>query len=201
MKPQCFIFMGRYGAGKGTQAQLLIKYLQEKDSVHPCLHIETGAEFRAFTKGDGYTARLTKDTIDTGRLMPEYMCVYLWGRRLCDAYTGNEHIIFDGTPRKSLEARMLDGLFPFYGLPKPYVVYLDVGHDESHKRITLRSRSSGRADDAPTAIEKRKVAYETDIVPTIDYYRTDPNVIFLDIPGERSIEEIHADIVRRIDLK
>src|SRR6266511_3813771 len=104
MTPQSFIFMGRYGAGKGTQADLLIKKLKEKQSEHPVLYMETGKEFRKFNEGPSYTAKIGKQIVDSGRLMPEYMCVYLWGRLIVENFTGKEHLVFDGTPRKLLEA-------------------------------------------------------------------------------------------------
>ncbi|MDB5238963.1 MAG: adk, adenylate kinase, adenylate kinase [Candidatus Parcubacteria bacterium] len=200
MTPQAFIFVGRYGAGKGTQAELLIKQLREQNPEHPPLYIQTGQEFRNFSKRTTYTAALTKKTIDGGSLMPEFMCVYLWATLIGDNYTGTEHMVFDGTPRKLLEAKLLDGLFPFYGLGKPYVIYLDVEHEESHKRLLLRAKTSGRADDHAAAMEVRKVAYESDVIPTIEWYRAHPGVTFLDIDGERSVEEIHADIAKRIGL-
>jgi adenylate kinase family enzyme len=200
MTPQSYIFMGRYGAGKGTQADLLMKKLKEKQAEHPIIYMETGKEFRKFNEGTSYTARIGKQIVDSGRLMPEYMCVYLWGRLIVENFTGKEHLVFDGTPRKLLEAKLLEGLFPFYGLEKPWVIYLDVEHDESHKRLLLRAKTSGRADDHTKAMEARKVAYEADVVPSIDYYRTSPNVRFLDVDGERSIEDIHADIVKLLGL-
>lgn len=128
------------------------------------------------------------------------MCVYLWGKLIAETFTGREHLVFDGTPRKKLEAEALEDLFPFYGLEKPWVVFLDVKHEESHRRLSIRARSSGRVDDSPAAMEERKKAYENEIIPTIEFYRVDPNVRFLDIDGERSIEDIHADIVKRVGL-
>ena len=73
--------------------------------------------------------------------MPKFMCIYVWGRRLVEEYTGNEHLIFDGTPRKLMEAKTLDELFPFFGLEKPWLIYLDVEHDESSKRLSLRQKA------------------------------------------------------------
>ncbi|MCX6716156.1 MAG: nucleoside monophosphate kinase [Candidatus Taylorbacteria bacterium] len=199
MKPQAFIFIGRAGSGKGTQAKLLIEALKAKDPVHQIVYIETGAEFRKFIQGDSHMAKMGKNVVEKGWLMPEFMPIYLWGKVLVEQYKGNEHIVFDGTPRKPLEAQILESVFPFYELGTPWVIYLDIEHEESHKRLTLRSQE-GRKDDNNAAIERRKVAFEKDVVPTIGYYRNNPNVKFLDINGERSIEEIHADIVERLGL-
>ncbi|MDE1941242.1 MAG: nucleoside monophosphate kinase, partial [Patescibacteria group bacterium] len=179
---------------------LLIERLKKRDST-PVIHIETGAEFRRFFQGETYTAKLSKSIIEQGYLMPEFMCVYIWGSILEGKFTGKEHLVFDGTPRKLLEAKMLQGVFPFYSFPKPWLIYLDVEHEESAKRISLRSANSGRKDDGAEALEKRRKAYEEDIVPTIEWYKTNPDVNFLDIDGERPIEEVHAEIVKKIGLE
>ncbi len=201
MKPQAYIFVGRYGAGKGTQADILIKKLQEKDPKNSPLYVQTGQEFRNFVKGSSYTASLTKRIVEGGFLMPEFMCVYMWATLIGDRYTGNEPLVFDGTPRKLLEAKLLDGVFPFYGIEKPWVIYLDVDHGESHKRLMLRAKTSGRADDHEKVMEVRKAAYEADVVPTIEYYRTSPHVRFLDINGEQSIEAVWKDVAKALGLE
>jgi adenylate kinase family enzyme len=200
MTPQSFIFIGRYGAGKGTQAKLLIEALKKADQSHGVFYIETGAEFRKFMAGDSYTAKHSKKIVEAGDLMPEFMCVYVWGKRLVEEYTGSEHIVFDGTPRKLLEAKILESLAPFYRLDKPWVIYLDVEHEESIGRLKLRSKTSGRVDDGEKELIERQKAFEEDVVPTIEWYKTNPNVRFLDIDGERTIGEVHADIVEKLGL-
>ena len=201
MSPQSFIFIGRYGAGKGTQAKLLMEALKKNDSNHSVLYVETGAEFRKFfTENTDYTARLSKKIIESGGLMPEFMPIYIWSKLLVDKYTGSEHLVFDGTPRKLLEAEVFEGAFSFYGLGKPWVIYLDVGHHESIGRLSLRAKQSNRPDDEVKALEERRLEYEKSVVPVIEWYKTNPNVNFLDIAGERSIEDIHADIVEKLGL-
>lgn len=198
MKPQAFVFIGRSGSGKGTQAKHLTEALNKKYPGSPVHHVETGAELRKFVKGDGYTAKLTKSVIESGRFMPEFMPIYLWADILVKNYNGDGFIIFDGTPRKLMEAKALESLFPFYELGKPWVIYLDIEHEESVARLT--KRAEGRKDDTPEAIESRRAEYEVNVKPTVDWYKTNPNVNFLDIDGERPIEVIHADIVKRLGL-
>lgn len=193
------MFMGRPGSGKGTQANLLIETLKKLDPAHGVLHVETGAEFRKFNEGTSMTARLSKKIVDSGGLMPEFMCVYLWGTSLVANFTGNEHVIFDGTPRKLLETQMLEGVFSFYGFT-PNVIYLDVHHEESKKRLILRGKLHGRKDDAEDAIERRKIAYEKQIQPSIDYLRAHPEMHFHDIDGIGTIEEVHARILQSLGL-
>ena len=197
MKPQSFIFIGRSGAGKGTQAELLMKSLKEKDPKRNSLYITTGGELRELAKMALRTGQVIKNVLENGGLMPSFIPIYIWTKVMSERYTGNEHLVFDGTPRKPMEAQALDDLFPFYGLGKPYIIYLDVDHEESTKRLSTR----GRYDDSPEAIKQRFAWYESEVLPTIDYYRSNPNCIFLDVDGERSIEEIHADIVKRVGLQ
>ncbi|MFA6432878.1 MAG: nucleoside monophosphate kinase [Candidatus Paceibacterota bacterium] len=199
MSPQAFVFVGRAGAGKGTQAKLLKLFIENKDPGHPVIYVETGAEFRKFNEGPSYTASLSKSTIDRGIYMPEFMPIYIWGKLLVEKYSGKENLILDGTPRKPMEANVLESLFPFYNLGKPWVIYLDIDHDESIQRLTLRA-VQGRKDDTPEGMENRRKEYEKNVAPIVAWYRTNPNVNFLDIDGERPIEEIHTDIVKRVGL-
>ncbi len=201
MTQQSVIFIGRYASGKGTQAELLIKALKEIDHSRSVLYMQPGQEFRDFMQGNSYTAILAKGVIEKGELMPEFMPIYIWTKMLIEQYTGNEHLVFDGCARKLLEAKTLDSIFPFYGLEKPWVIYLDVEHEEAHNRLKIRSKSSGRADDGAVEIENRRRAHEEFVIPVIEHYRTSPLVRFLDIDGERTIEEIHNDIVKKIGLK
>lgn len=195
-KPQSYIFIGRSGCGKGTQAEALTKTLLAKDPGLMMLHIESGNELRKFSTGTTHTAQLVKEILSNGGLMPEFMPIYLWGKIFSERFTGKETLIFDGTPRKLMEAQILDSLFPFFGLDKPWIIYLDVDHEESSKRLKLR----GRNDDNEDAIKKRLEWYESDVRPSVEYYRTNPNVRFLDIDGERHIETVHADIVKKVGL-
>lgn len=193
------MFMGRPGSGKGTQSQLLMARLNELDPSREVLHVETGAEFRKFYEGPSYTAKHSKEIIDSGKLMPVFMTVYAWGNALVARFKGNEHVIFDGTPRKLLETQLIEGVFPFYGL-KPNVIYLDVHHDESKKRLILRGQTQGRRDDNEAGIRQRNVAYETEIQPSIDYLRKHPEMHFHDIDGIGSVEEVHARIMEKLHL-
>ena len=131
MKPQCFIFIGASGCGKGTQVEKLKEYLNQADPGRPILYIQTGAEFRKFIQGSSLTQNLSKEIAVKGGLQPEFVTVYLWIRVLIEQYTGNEHLIFDGTPRKLHEAGVLNSIIGFYGLPKPHVINMEVGLEEA----------------------------------------------------------------------
>ena len=194
--PQAFVFIGRSGSGKGTQADLLIKKLKELDPTRDVLYIQTGQEFRKFIQGQSFTEKLSAEYYKTDKLQPEFLAIKMWVDFLVDNYNGDEHIIFDGTPRKLHEAKVLDSVFGFYGFDKPYVINIDISAKEAERRLLLRKR----LDDAEEDVLKRLSWYETDVAPTIDYYRDNPDFHFLKINGDRTPEEVHADIVRSIGL-
>lgn len=196
MNLKSFIFIGRSGCGKGTQIELLVNYLKDKDPEHDILQIYTGREFRNFIKGSDFTQKLSKSIYDVGGLMPEFLATYMWTKILVENYNGNQHVIFDGTPRKLHEAGALDSVFGFYYFDKPWVINIEISAEEAVKRLMLRKR----LDDNESDIKKRLNWYETDVAPTIDFYRNNPNYNFLTINGERTVDEIHDDIVKKMQL-
>lgn len=197
MKPQAFIFIGRSGCGKGTQVDLLMKVLAAKDPAISTLYIQTGQELREFITGPKLTQKKAKEIYDTGGLEPEFLTVHMWVRPLVELYTGNQHLIFDGTPRKVHEAGVLNSIFDFYGFGKPWVVHIEIGAEEATRRLLARQRQDDSADD----IRERLAWYETNVVPTINYYVDNPAYHFVRINGERSIESIHEDIVQKLGLR
>lgn len=195
MKQQTFIFIGRSGCGKGTQADLMEDFLKKNDSekrkVH---HLVTGNFLRELAKGESFTGKVTADALSKGLLMPEFLVVALWGDYLIKNYEGNEHIITDGMPRKLFEAIMFEGALRFFGREKANVIYLNLSYESAVKRLLLRKRE----DDTEEAIRERLKFYDEEVAPVVDYYRKDPNINFYEIDGEPTIEEIHEDVKKKL---
>jgi adenylate kinase len=197
MSPQAFIFIGRSGCGKGTQVELLKQALKRSDPSRDILYIQTGQGFRDFIKGDTYTQNKSREIYEAGGLQPEFLAIQMWEKPLIDGCTGEEHIILDGTPRKYHEAGVLDSVFGFYNIETVWVINVDISPEESLKRLLLRKRFDDNTDE----IKKRLAWYETDVAPAVDFFRTNKNYRFLKIDGERSVEAIHADIVKQVGLE
>lgn len=194
MDKKTTIFMGRSGCGKGTQAKLYAEALKKSDGEHPVLYSETGALFREFVSGSGYSQGLAREIMEEGDREPDFLAVYLWGRSFIEKLTGNENLIIDGSPRSLGEAKILDTALSFYGRVAD-VVYLDVSREWSIKRLTER----GRADDTDVEEnEKRMNWFESDVMPAVLHYQNHPSHKFFSISGERSIVEIAADIEKQI---
>ena len=190
MKQQAFILMGRSGSGKGTQAALLVESLKKADTSCGVLYIETGAEMRRFIQGQTATRKMAKGITDSGGLQPEFIAIYQWTNVLLNQYNATDHLVFDGTPRKLHEAGALNSIFPFYGIENPCVIHLVVDPAEIEKRLLQR----GRTDDTRDGISRRLAWYETEVAPTVDLYRSNPNFRFLDVNGVGPTESVHAEI-------
>jgi adenylate kinase family enzyme len=48
------------------------------------------------------------------------------------------------------------------------------------------------------SIETRLEWYKTDVVPVVEYYRTNSYYNFVEINGEQSVEAVHAEILKAI---
>lgn len=197
---QTFIFIGRSGCGKGTQVGLLMDYLKktglssEQNSV---LHIETGQKFRELIAGDNCSSHLSKKIMAEGARQPDFLAVWIWSNLLMDNFTGNEHLIFDGAPRSSIEAQILDTAIKFYQRGNVHVIYLDVSNDWAKQRLMAR----GRADDKNLSeIDKRLAWFETDVKLAVKYYETNPAYHFVKVNGEQTIEKVHENLMAGLGI-
>lgn len=192
---QTFIFFGRSGSGKGTQAELLINWLRTNDPSRSTLYIETGQKGRDFAKRDNFSARLVQDVIDRGKLFPAFIPIYFWTEALVESiHEGTEHVILDGLCRRPEEAPILDGALQFYQREKPVVVIINVSEAWATKRLLERQR----ADDIPKDIKNRLGWYEEQVVPAINHFRHSEHYKVLDVNGEQSVQAVHQELLRGV---
>jgi adenylate kinase len=195
MHPHTYIFIGRSGAGKGTQIQLLIEKLKSS-TQHPVLHVETGKSFREFIETDSHAAALSREISVAGGLQPSFLSIWVWSDLLIKHFTGKEHLLFDGMPRRMSEAKILETALKFYGVENPTVIFLDV----SEGWATDRLHGRGRSDDGKEAIERRMKWYDKDVADTVEYMKHNTYYTYHQINGEQTIEEVHSDIVKTLGL-
>ncbi len=199
-KPQAFIFLGRSGCGKGTQVELVRKYLDENSGLKS-LYIETGTYFRSLLKSNSYTSELTKEIVNTGGLMPSSMAIDMWMSHLIENYNGRENVIFDGVSRRMMEAEALHDALKFYKLHGYKVIYMNVGRQWATDRLLGRAKKEGRLDDQIDGIEKRQTWFEKDIMPVIEYYRNlGDGCEFIEINGEQPVEAVYKEILEKVKI-
>lgn len=196
MAPQTFLFFGKSGSGKGTQAKLLIEYLEKADPETQVEYIETGARLREFSKEVGLTANLTKSVMSKGGLLPSFIPIWIWTDFFVRRMDGSEHLVLDGLSRRLYEAPILDDALKFYKREKPFVVIINVSDDWASEHLLKR----GRGDDTKLDIKARLDWYHGNVDPVVDYFKKNPYYTVLEVNGEQSIEDVHAEIIKKAGI-
>lgn len=189
-----FLFLGRSGCGKGTQARLLADYLKKRN-FGETLYVYTGERLRNFAeKEKTLAARLAKSKMKAGGLLPSFLAVWLWSGALIEGVEESNNVIMDGSPRTLLEAMMVDDAMEFYGRSKVVPIFLET----SEKWSTQRLLGRGRSDDGLKSIKERMAYFEKDVVPVIDYYDGKSKHKLARINGEQSVEKVHREILGKV---
>lgn len=192
MTPQTFVFMGRSGSGKGTQAKLLEAYIKEKDTEkHPFFYVETGARFRHFILGDRWSNKLAASYYKDGKRQPDFLAIWVWSHVLLENMTGKEHLILDGTPRSLDEAKILDTAMKFFERQKPNIIHINVSRKWSTEKLLARGRMDDKTEDD---INKRLDWFDKDVAPAFGFFKGHPEYNYMEINGEQSIEKVQEDI-------
>lgn len=191
---QTFIFFGRSGSGKGTQAEMLQKYLEDKKGIEP-IYIETGQKFRSFTDQSNYSAQITKEVMAEGGLLPVFLPIWIWTTDLVNKFDGKRDLILDGLCRRPDEAPVLDSAMKFYKITKPFILYVKTSEDWSFDRMKER----GRKDDSDEYIRSRLKWFDWNVVPALAYFYDNKDYNFFEINGEQSIEDVHREIISKIE--
>jgi adenylate kinase len=192
---QTFIFIGRSGCGKGTQVALLQEYMKKQDQERYLFYIETGERFRQFIKEHSLSSRSAAEIYKTGNRQPDFIAVWMWSHLLVERMTGEEHVIFDGTPRSLHEAQILDTAITFYNRHRPHVLYFNISRATSKSRMIARRRMD---DINPEEIERRLNWFETDVIPAVDYFRNHPKYNFVELNGEQLVEVVQQELLLKM---
>jgi adenylate kinase len=197
MQPKTIIFVGPQGSGKGTQIELLREVLKKKDTEHRVVDIQTGRRFRALAaKGEGYTEKKMHETLNTGVLQPLFLSVVLWGDAFHHHVDPECHLLIDGFPRTVNEARVLESALSFYKRDELTIVNLETSEEVVRRRMMERARP----DDTEESIEERLRWYREETAPVLAYYREREGATVFDCDGTKSIQEVHDEILRHINL-
>ncbi len=219
-QPLILIILGRAGCGKGTQAKLL------KDKLG-LIYIGSGELLRQRAKMSDFTGRKLEIALGYGNLAPTTLIFQLWINRLEEIKKSQESdfkgLIFDGSPRKIIEAHLLSEALNWYEWDKNIkALLIDISRQETFDRLTKRricqqcgqlipylghykdlekcdkcgGQLQTRADDKPEAINQRLDLFEKEVMPAVEFYKNQG--MLLTINGEQSIEKVHESIVKAL---
>ncbi|MCT4580012.1 MAG: adenylate kinase [Flavobacteriales bacterium] len=184
------VLFGPPGAGKGTQAARLV-------AKYNLVHLSTGDIFRANIKGETELGKLAKQYIDKGDLVPDEVTIGMLESEV-DKNNDANGFIFDGFPRTTVQAEALEQFLASKNTQVSVMLALDVEDDELVKRILLRAKDSGRADDADESIIRNRIeVYNKHTAVVADFYAAQNK--FEKIDGVGSIDEISERLYNAID--
>jgi adenylate kinase len=184
------VLFGPPGAGKGTQAEYLIK-------SYGLIHLSTGDILRQEISEGTDLGLKAQEFMNRGELVPDEIVIGMI-KHILDQNADAKGFIFDGFPRTVHQAIALDELLEKNKKPISGMLCLEVEKEELISRLLNRGKISGRADDQnQKIIENRIKVYREKTLPLIEYYTPQGKHYIID--GMGSIEEIAGRLKKVVD--
>src|ERR1700731_1604711 len=189
------ILLGPPGAGKGTQAQRLVR-------KYGIVQLATGAMLRAPVNAGPPVGGQAGEIMARGPLVPDDVLVAIVADRIeqPDAHKG---FVLDGFPRTVPQAVALDRMLGAKGMKLDGVIELKVDANILQERIANRvaeAKARGealRSDDTPEVLRKRIEAYREQTAPLADSYRSQGAL--KSVNGMAPISEVASAIDRVLE--
>ena len=208
------ILIGPPGAGKGTQARILV----EKYGV---VQIAAGDLLRENVKNGTDIGQLVEPILKEGKLVPDGITVRMISERL-DKDDCNEGFILDGFPRTVTQAEALEAMLEEKNIELDCVVQIDVDEGKLIKRISGRftcsecgegyhdefkkpvkddicdkcggqDKFSRRADDNEEAVRTRLEVYREQTAPILPFYENRGKLKIVD--GMQEMDKVTSAIL------
>ncbi len=216
--PRYIVLLGPPGAGKGTQAKLLI----EKTGL---VHISSGDIFRENIKNQTELGELARTFINKGELVPDDVTIAMIRERFSrpDCARG---AILDGFPRTKTQAEDLEKMLQDFHGQVDLVPFITASEEVLVDRLSGRwsCRSQGhvyhekfnppktpgicdldgselfqRDDDKAETVKRRILVYMKDTSPLIAFYTRQGKLIKID--GAQPIEQVTEVLVDALKSK
>ncbi len=184
------ILFGPPGAGKGTQANNLVKKLNG-------FHISTGEILRNEINNNTNIGKKIIHDMNEGKFVSDEIVNNLIKENLLDPKKRNR-LIFDGYPRSLSQAKSLDILLDNSNQKIDYIFFLNVKKQIIIQRVEKRKSLENRFDDEFDTILKRYDTYMKTTRPVLEFYSKNPN--FKEIDGSQEIDQITRQIDTFLNL-
>jgi adenylate kinase len=210
------VLLGAPGAGKGTQAESLIK-------KYGLYHISTGNIFREEMKKQSEIGMEVEGYVKSGKLVPDELTVQILFNKLTSE-KGAQGFLFDGFPRTVNQADIFDKRLAKENLDLTAVVYLQLSDGAAVTRLSNRRqcKSCGRIynivsqppkqdnacdadggelfqrdDDKTETILQRMSVFSNQTRPLIDYYTRAKKLVTVN--GDAEVPAVTQDIFKVLD--
>ena len=175
------VLFGAPGCGKGTQSELLEKRFSLR-------HISTGNVIRQQIAAKTELGLQMQACIERGELAPDQLVIDMIADYVANHKEGTG-VIFDGFPRTTAQAEAFDKILAEHGQKVAVMINMEVPEEELVKRILLRGKDSGRADDQSEEIIRNRIdIYNAQTAVVAEFYRAQGK--FESVPSLGTIEEV-----------
>ena len=208
------ILLGAPGAGKGTQAELLVEKLAIPS-------ISTGNMLREAMANGTNLGKQVKQYMDAGLLVPDELILSLVAERVSQPDCKNGYIL-DGVPRTLVQAQALDAK----GVRIDHVVSLEIDDAVIAGRMTGRRACTScgatyhisanppkqegvcdlcgaaltiRKDDTPETVKNRLKVYHAETEALKDFYGSLGRLKLVN--GNQDIDLVTEEILKAIEVK
>lgn len=197
---------GPPGAGKGTQAEQLVRR-------QGLVHVSTGDLLRTAMNEETPVGKEAKEYVTAGKLVPDELVRTLAEEAIAEHQF--DDFVLDGYPRTLQQAEWLTAFLDEHNAPLDAVILIDVSDEQIVERLSRRRvhKETGenyhldfrppppdvhesliiqRKDDRPEAIRQRLQVYHEETRPVISYYEDED--CFYQIDGVGSFETVYSRI-------
>ena len=178
------IFFGPPGAGKGTQAKIIAKYLNLS-------HLSTGDILRNKLLDNDNLSKKLKKIMSAGNLVSDDVLNSIVSSRLSNENNG---FILDGYPRTLAQSEFLNEFLLEVSKSINYIFNIQINFETLKNRILKRSSEEGREDDNIDVIETRYNEYLNSTQKVSNFYNKNYPTIFHEIDGSLQIQQITENI-------
>ena len=184
------VLFGAPGCGKGTKAQRV----KERYGID---HVSTGEVIRGEIRRGTELGRSMESYIAQGKLAPDEIVIGMIANYVAE-HLDAKGCIFDGFPRTTVQAEEFDKILAKHGLKVDIMVDIHVPEEELVRRILLRGKESGRADDASEeVIRDRLKVYHDQTAVVSDFYAAQGK--YASVDGIGTIDEVFDRIAGIVD--
>lgn len=211
------VLLGPPGAGKGTQANKIVK-------EYGIPHISTGDILRQAVANRTELGRKAEDFMNKGELVPDEVVIGIVADRIKED-DAREGFLLDGFPRTLAQAIALEKELKVNGWKIDYTLNIDVEEEELIQRLTGRRTCSKcgtifhlvfnppvkpdvcdkcngtllqREDDSFQTVKKRLDVYKEQTASLIDYY--DQKNLIINVNGKKQPDVVFEEIKQAINL-